>query len=84
MFCHEGFVFVISAGVVCFCAFTIPLLFRSLYNVSYGYTTFFKPRDSNPDTVDSDKKLSLVDKLLNVFTFLAAGRIRTRDPAFKL
>lgn len=85
LFCFEGFIFVISAGIVCFCAFTIPLLLSCIYNIAYGYTTYFKPKGptiTNPG--EEKQKLRLSDNFLNVTTFLFTGRIRTRDPLYKI
>jgi hypothetical protein len=66
-------------GVAGFMIFALNLLYRSLSNISSGYTHYFKPKPE-----DKISGLSKAHKLINIVSFLKTGRIRHPDPNFRM
>ena len=79
IFKYNGVLFVMYLGVAGFMIFTVNLLYRSLTNISSGYTYYFKPKPG--DVIKSG--LTLTQKLTNVVSFLKCGQIKYHEPNFK-
>ena len=80
IFKYNGLLFVMYLGVAGFMIFTVNLLYRSLTNISSGYTYYFKPKPG--DVIKSS--LTMTQKLTNVISFLKTGQIKYHEPNFKL
>ena len=81
IFMYDGFLLVVLLGVAGFSIMTLPLLVRTLSNISSGYT-----HDLSPYMSDNEYKTALttIQRLTNLLTFLRNGRIKYKDPNYSI
>ena len=81
IFMYDGFLLVVLLGVAGFSIMTLPLLVRTLSNISSGYTHYFSPYMSDKEYKTA---LTTIQRLTNLFTFLRNGRIKYKDPNYSI